>query len=328
MESILGGLEVVFIAAIILCCWLPSRYDAMMIDFARRRLDRSWSFELHRPPFVREEASLFHVSIAADVRLFPLIPPHRRRSFRITDIIICIIRCLLDDHYRITDIIICIIRLDDHFQQNRHFHHTRTGTIMIATGRNLIRRRITVQPCNRPGPPKQPSFEFTPVSSVMAAVAAVTLGAGALWQQAGQKPDKEKSHIHVGSSFQSPATATPFTHNLRILDHATYRTEAEPRRKSSVHSSRRHSLNVMLTRMKSVSGRGLNEKYKVDWNTVLGEGAFGSVHPARLALTGEKVALKKISKRYTNSSTFLNETNALLRQVHWKYWMLINLLNV
>jgi hypothetical protein len=38
-----------------------------------------------------------------------------------------------------------------------------------------------------------------------------------------------------------------------------------------------------------VSGRGLNEKYKVDWNIVLGEGAFGAVHPARLALTGEKV---------------------------------------
>jgi serine/threonine protein kinase len=43
------------------------------------------------------------------------------------------------------------------------------------------------------------------------------------------------------------------------------------------------------------------------------EGAYGSVHPARLATTGEKVALKKISKRYTNSSTFKNETEALLR---------------
>ncbi|KAG7364185.1 Ser/Thr-protein kinase [Nitzschia inconspicua] len=92
------------------------------------------------------------------------------------------------------------------------------------------------------------------------------------------------------------------------------RTQAEPRRNdAAIKTSRRHSLNVMLTRMRSVSGRGLNEKYKVDWNTVLGEGAFGSVHPARLALTGEKVALKKISKRYTNSSTFLTETNALLR---------------
>lgn len=47
--------------------------------------------------------------------------------------------------------------------------------------------------------------------------------------------------------------------------------------------------NVMISRMRSLAGRGMNEKYKVDWGTVLGEGAFGSVHPARLALTGEKV---------------------------------------
>jgi hypothetical protein len=47
--------------------------------------------------------------------------------------------------------------------------------------------------------------------------------------------------------------------------------------------------NVMISRMRSVAGRGLNDKYNVDWNTVLGEGAYGSVHPARLALTGEKV---------------------------------------
>jgi len=46
---------------------------------------------------------------------------------------------------------------------------------------------------------------------------------------------------------------------------------------------------------------------------VLGEGAYGSVHPARVKNTGEKVALKKISKRFTNSSVFHNETEALLR---------------
>jgi serine/threonine protein kinase len=46
---------------------------------------------------------------------------------------------------------------------------------------------------------------------------------------------------------------------------------------------------------------------------LLTEGAYGSVHPARLATTGEKVALKKISKRYTNSSSFKRETEALLR---------------
>lgn len=79
------------------------------------------------------------------------------------------------------------------------------------------------------------------------------------------------------------------------------------------HDPLRQPRNVMLHRMRSAAGRGLNDKYKVDWNTVLGEGAYGSVHPARLAATGEKVALKKIAKRFTNSSTFKNETEALLR---------------
>jgi len=91
----------------------------------------------------------------------------------------------------------------------------------------------------------------------------------------------------------------------------------EPLRRQAVKnpiSSQFHQpRNVMISRMRSIKGRGLNEKYNVDWNTVLGEGAYGSVHPARLALTGEKVALKKISKRYTNSSDFFSETDALLR---------------
>jgi serine/threonine protein kinase len=87
-------------------------------------------------------------------------------------------------------------------------------------------------------------------------------------------------------------------------------TSCEPRRINSVDLQPR---NVMLHRMRSVKGRGLNDKYKVDWDIVLGEGAYGYVHPARLAVTGEKVALKKISRRYTDSSAFMNEIDALLR---------------
>ena len=71
--------------------------------------------------------------------------------------------------------------------------------------------------------------------------------------------------------------------------------------------------NVMLKSMRSLRGRPLSAKYNVDWETVLGEGAYGSVHPARHAATGEKVALKKISRHYTNASGFKTETDALLR---------------
>lgn len=71
--------------------------------------------------------------------------------------------------------------------------------------------------------------------------------------------------------------------------------------------------NVMLHRLRSLRGRNLSDKYNVDWKTCLGEGAYGSVHPARHATTGEKVALKKITKRYTDTSSFCRETDALLR---------------
>ena len=62
--------------------------------------------------------------------------------------------------------------------------------------------------------------------------------------------------------------------------------QAEPRRSVSLQQPR----NVMLHRMRSGAGRTLTDRYKVDWKTVLGEGAYGSVHPARLAATGEKVS--------------------------------------
>jgi hypothetical protein len=57
----------------------------------------------------------------------------------------------------------------------------------------------------------------------------------------------------------------------------------------------------------------MNKKYSIDWSHVLGEGAYGKVHLARVIGTGEKVALKKISKRFTNSSAFTSETAALWR---------------
>jgi hypothetical protein len=57
----------------------------------------------------------------------------------------------------------------------------------------------------------------------------------------------------------------------------------------------------------------MNKKYNIDWSNVLGEGTYGIVHLARVAGTGEKVALKKISKRFTNSSAFTSETAALWR---------------
>jgi Serine/threonine protein kinase len=94
------------------------------------------------------------------------------------------------------------------------------------------------------------------------------------------------------------------------LDHENPTASTSTTTKKDSNSQPR---NVMLHRHRSTSSRSLSAKYNVDWKTVLGEGAYGSVHPARLASTGEKVALKKIAKRYTDTSSFCRETNALLR---------------
>ena len=58
----------------------------------------------------------------------------------------------------------------------------------------------------------------------------------------------------------------------------------------------------------------MDEKYDVDYRTVLGEGAYGRVYRASVSSTGEPVALKKMSKRFTARSSFFgSETSALLR---------------
>lgn len=56
----------------------------------------------------------------------------------------------------------------------------------------------------------------------------------------------------------------------------------------------------------------LKSKYKVDWSQPLGEGAFGAVYLATNRNTGEEVALKEISKTYTDDVSFQKEMNALL----------------
>ncbi len=71
--------------------------------------------------------------------------------------------------------------------------------------------------------------------------------------------------------------------------------------------------NVMLQSRRSVMARSLTQKYDPDWDNVLGEGAYGTVHIATNRATGQKCALKKISKKYTDSDSFRRETGALLR---------------
>ena len=56
----------------------------------------------------------------------------------------------------------------------------------------------------------------------------------------------------------------------------------------------------------------LKSKYDVKWGSPLGEGGFGAVYIATDRKTKEKVAVKKISKQYTDDSSFQREMNAFL----------------
>lgn len=47
--------------------------------------------------------------------------------------------------------------------------------------------------------------------------------------------------------------------------------------------------NVMLHRLRSIKARSLQDKYDINWDVVLGEGAYGAVYPGKLRSTGEKV---------------------------------------
>lgn len=109
--------------------------------------------------------------------------------------------------------------------------------------------------------------------------------AGLLLYRHQHPPWKDNDGDENARSSVSSSLSTLLLPARQIIAGSTITTtQTEPRRITTLPTR-----NVMINRMRSVAGRGLNEKYKVDWGTVLGEGAYGSVHPARLALTGEKV---------------------------------------
>lgn len=56
----------------------------------------------------------------------------------------------------------------------------------------------------------------------------------------------------------------------------------------------------------------LDSRYDINWDSPIGEGSFGAVYSAKDRQTGDEVAVKKISKRYTNEDEFYREMNALL----------------
>lgn len=99
-------------------------------------------------------------------------------------------------------------------------------------------------------------------------------------QQEEQKHDATQPRTTSNAHAASNSLPLPNPNNPLSTACEPIRTPSKPR-------------NAMITSRKSLRGRGLYDKYKVDWDTVLGEGAYGTVHPARLAATGEKVNCMK-----------------------------------
>lgn len=70
---------------------------------------------------------------------------------------------------------------------------------------------------------------------------------------------------------------------------------------------------VTIRRLDKTSTRQtLQSKYRINWREPLGEGAFGSVYEAHNRLTGEKFALKRIPKKFTDEDSFQREINSLI----------------
>ena len=71
---------------------------------------------------------------------------------------------------------------------------------------------------------------------------------------------------------------------------------------------------MTIQKMHSTSTRNatLEERYDVDLDHPLGEGAFGAVYTAHHRVTNEKVAVKKIPKQFTSDMNFQREMEALL----------------
>lgn len=78
----------------------------------------------------------------------------------------------------------------------------------------------------------------------------------------------------------------------------------------SVSRLRRHNtIELMDSTAAKVS---LESKYQVQWKNPLGQGTFGAVYLGVNRTTGQKVAVKKISKRFTDNVSFQREMDALL----------------
>lgn len=132
-----------------------------------------------------------------------------------------------------------------------------------------------------------------------------------LWNHQDDEGRLVRHSKHAKSVASSETSLRKFNidYPLHIPSCQCERVQPTPTQKAAIQ--RRATIRALNAT--STPLRNLNAIYKIDWNNHLGEGSFGSVYFATNRETGEKVALKKIPKKFTNSASFQNEMNALLQ---------------
>lgn len=113
--------------------------------------------------------------------------------------------------------------------------------------------------------------------------------------------------------------STPVTHTVKMLNRPSMQLPF-PRILQPNHVECENPIGRMLERRRTLrrldegrDKRRLESVYSVDWGNPLGEGGFGAVYPAVEKLTKKKVAVKVISKKYTNDDGFRREMEALMQ---------------
>ena len=150
--------------------------------------------------------------------------------------------------------------------------------------------------------------------ALRSAVVATETGSGVWWLVRQQQSSDDDDA--ATNSTQSEFAPTTFQSNI-LRQHANLPSWLVPPTAAQceplglrVTRLRRHQTIQKLE--KTAEKDTINSRYKVDWKHPLGEGTFGKVFQGVDRRTKEKVAVKKISKAFTDNEAFTREMDALL----------------
>ena len=142
------------------------------------------------------------------------------------------------------------------------------------------------------------------------ALAAMAIGASSLALVAGAFQDEES----CSNTQEQRWNMAPLLYNKNASVSSCEASYSITDRLRKISNLARHRT---IKRMHDTSSKkSLHERYQIKWSKPLGEGAFGAVYKATDRNTGEHVAIKKISKKFTSNIGFQREMDALLHVRH------------